>query len=323
MAEIKPFRAWRYNNLNSRIDDLVSPLFDVVSTKQRKIFYKEKYNSIHLSVPEGEYPTLSVSRKIIDWKKNKIIVQDSLPSIYVYYQYFSLPGSSKTYCRKGFIANIRIYDWDENILLRHENTIPQAVNHRIEVLERTLMNVSPTHGLYSDENKVIEPYLDHAIKNPIYETEDYQGVKDVFAVIHDISIINLIIKTIKNKHIILGDGHHRYEGSLLYKKKVKKSNPDHTGNEAYNFHMMYFTNTESDDLRILPTHRLINEIENFSNDRFINRLSTYFNIKFFEDAYSLNEVILGKKLTFGILLKNKAIKLELKAGLINEITTQL
>jgi hypothetical protein len=54
MPEIRPLRAWRYNqSLTATIDDLTSPLFDVVSEKQRKALYQNPYNSIHLSVPQG------------------------------------------------------------------------------------------------------------------------------------------------------------------------------------------------------------------------------------------------------------------------------
>ena len=108
-----------------------------------------------------------------------------LPAIYVYYQHFTLPGSDKEHIRKGFIANLRVYDWDERILLRHENTMPFSVNDRMEILDRTQLNVSPTHGLYTDPSHEIEKYLDEAMLNPLYETEDYQGVRDVFSVIHD------------------------------------------------------------------------------------------------------------------------------------------
>ena len=54
MAEIKPIKAWRYNaELQHEIENLTSPLFDVVSPKQREALYRNPYNSIHLSVPKG------------------------------------------------------------------------------------------------------------------------------------------------------------------------------------------------------------------------------------------------------------------------------
>ncbi len=317
MAEIKPLRAWRYNKAQQkRIDSLVSPLFDVVSEKQRDHLYEEELNSIHLSVPNGQDASLSASRTVIDWKNRGIIMQDDLPSIYVYYQYFNLPGSTKERVRKGFVANLKIYDWDENVLLRHESTMPFSVEDRIDVLDKTQMNVSPTHGLYTDATHEIEKYLDQAMEEPLYETEDYQGVRDAFGVIHDAKVINRIIEIIKDKQIILADGHHRYEGSLLYKKKKEKDNPDHTGKEGYNYHLMYFTNTEADDLRILPTHRLIKGIDNLTEDGLLKKLEKFFFIKTIDEASDVNDIILGKKWAFGLLIGENAYKVRLKPEML-------
>ncbi|MEO9484504.1 MAG: DUF1015 domain-containing protein [Ekhidna sp.] len=321
MAEIKPLRAWRYNSaLDKNIDDLVSPLFDVVSESQRELLYAEEFNSIHLSVPKGSDSNSSAAQKLMQWKSDGIIAQDQLPSIYVYYQYFTLPGSAKEHIRKGFIANLRVYDWDEKVLLRHENTMPFSVNDRVSILDHTQLNVSPTHGLYTDTSHEIERYLDDAMIQPLYETEDYQGVRDVFGVIHDAKVIRRIVEIIKDKQIILADGHHRYEGSLLYQKERAKNNPDHDGSEGYNFHLMYFTNTESDDLRILPTHRLVKELENFSKDDLLAKLEKYFFIKPIAEATDVNEVILGKRWAFGLLVGDEAYKIRLKPEMIHEIT---
>ncbi len=313
MAEIKPVCAWRYNDvLTKSLDDLTSPLFDVVSEKQRKSLYQNPLNSIHLSVPEGPDATVKAASLLNNWKRSGIILQDKLPAIYVYYQYFKLAGSAKDYCRKGFIAHIRTYDWEEKVILRHENTIPKAVNDRVELLEQTELHVSPTHGLYTDPNFELEQYMDEAIANPLYETEDYQGVRDVLAIIQDANVIQKFIDLLQTRSIILADGHHRYEGSLLYKEKRKSQNPNHTGTEGYNFHLMYFTNTEADDLRILPTHRLIHQLAYFDEKLVIEKLKEDFVIKEIEDPDTLHEIILGKKWAFGILFKDKTLKVRLK-----------
>ena len=78
MAEIKPIRSWRYNTeLSKSIDELVSPLFDVVSEKQCKALYKNTYNSIHLSVPQLPNPTERASTLLAAWKKNGVLIQDA------------------------------------------------------------------------------------------------------------------------------------------------------------------------------------------------------------------------------------------------------
>ena len=321
MAEILPFRAWRYNSeLSQTIDELTSPLFDVVSDKQRKALYRNPYNSIHLSVPAQPDPADRAAALLQEWKSKGVIIQDKLPGIYVYYQYFKLAGAPKPSCRKGFICHIRAYDWSDNVILRHENTMPKSVNDRIELLEKTEFQASPTHGLYSDPTFELEKYMDEAIATPIYETEDYQGVRDVLAVIHDAGVIQKFIHLIKAKTIILADGHHRYEGSLFYKHEKLKSTPGVTGKEGFNYHLMYLTNTEADDLRILPTHRLIKGLPNFNEASILKHLEPDFIIKPVEDSDTINEIIAGKPWAFGLLFKENAYKVRLKPESLRKIT---
>ncbi len=320
MAEIKPFRAWRYNaQLTNDIESLTSPLFDVVSGKQRESLYQNPINSIHLSVPQPPDPAERAATLLEKWKTDGTLVQDNLPGVYVYYQYFRLPGMQNDLCRKGFICNIRTYDWDENIILRHENTMPKAVNDRIELLTKTEFHASATHGLYTDNSYTLEKYMDEALQKPIYEVEDYQGVRDVLAVIHDRKIIQLFIDTLAQKKIILADGHHRYEGSLAYKQDAAKANPNHTGKEGYNFHLMYLTNTDAGDFRILPTHRLIAGIQNFDEATLLKKLEGDFIIKPLDDVDTVNEIIAGKQWAFGLLFKESAYKIRLKPEVIHTI----
>jgi uncharacterized protein (DUF1015 family) len=258
MAEIRPFKSWRYRpSLLKNIGELTSPLFDVASEKQRKALYSNPLNSIHLSIPRGDQPAKNAAAIFNEWKQKNYIIQDQVPGIYVYYQYFSLPSEPKPYCRKGFISKIRVHEWQDSIVLRHENTMDEAVEGQIKLLAETRLNASPTHGLYTDESFELEPYMDDCIRDPICEAEDYQGVKDVMGIIQDESIIAKFVDRLKDEQVILADGHHRYAGSLAYMKQHRDNNPAHTGDEGYNFHLMWLTNTEANDLRILPTHRLI------------------------------------------------------------------
>ncbi len=317
MAEIIPIKAWRYNpTVATDIETLTSPLFDVVSERQRENLYQNPLNSIHLSVPLAS----NSEETLKNWKVNEIIKQDIVPGIYVYYQYFKLQGSEKEYCRKGFICNIRIYDWDKKVILRHENTMPKSVNDRTALLAKTELNVSATHGLYSDDSFSLEKYMDESMQTPLYEIEDYQGVREVLSVIHDATIVAFFKQSIQEKQIILADGHHRYEGSLAYKKQQQSANPNHTGDEGYNYHMMYLTNLESDDLRILATHRLIDHLSGFDEQKILEKLNKYFTIKPVENPYEVNEIILGKQWAFGLLFKENAYKIRLKPDMTSQIS---
>jgi len=318
MAEIRPFKAWRYSP-DMQIDQLLSPLFDVVSDKQRQKLYQNPQNSIHISVPIGENPAQKAAQTWTNWRENGIVDQDRNPAIYVYYQYFSLHNSPKKFCRKGFVAMLRVYDWEEKIVLRHENTIPHSVSDRLELLEKTKLNVSPTHGLYEDTEFFLEKYMDEAIKTPIYETEDYQGIRDILAKIDEPIIVQLFVEKLSEKQIILADGHHRYEASLMYQKKQCEQNPNHTGQEAYNFHLMYFSNTQDDSLLILPTHRLLRNFPDFDEKHLLERLTNYFYITEIDNAEDLLDIICGKKWAFGLILPDKSYKIRLRENFLPKI----
>lgn len=81
---------------------------------------------------------------------------------------------------------------------------------------------------------------------------------------------------------------------------------------GFNYHLMYLTNTESDDLKILPTHRLINGLTTFDEQEVTRKLAENFIIKPVDDIDTLNEIIAGKQWAFGIMMKNRYFKVRLK-----------
>ena len=90
MAEIRPFKAWRYNReVGKKIGALISPLFDVVTPERLIELYSDPINSIHLSVPNGG--ARHAARTLQAWKENGTLVQEELPAIYVYYQHYADP----------------------------------------------------------------------------------------------------------------------------------------------------------------------------------------------------------------------------------------
>ena len=316
MAEIQPLRGWRYNPvLSANIDAYASPLFDVVSLKQREALYRNPLNSIHLTVPRTDDPAADALTRLREWQASGVLRQDELPGIYAYYQYFRLPGNAREYCRKGFMCHIRAYDWEEDVVLRHENTLPASVNDRAELLAHTQFQTSATHGLYRDEDFELESYLDEAMRTPLYETEeDYQGARDVLAVIQDAVIIRRFQAVLGTRQVILADGHHRYEGSLVYRQaRALAANGQATGREPWNYHLMYLTNAVADDLRILPTHRLLLELPGgLSDANLLDRLAPYFTIMPQDDANDLPEIIAGKPWAFGLYLAGQAYKIRLR-----------
>jgi uncharacterized protein (DUF1015 family) len=317
MADIRPFRAWRFNNKIEPIGSLISPLHETRDVKL-KALYNNPHNSIHLSAPLKENAGKNISGLINKWKKEAIIVQDPLPAIYIYYQYFKLNDSEKDHCQKGFICNVKLEEPEQ--ILKHEAVIPSSLNGTLEVLENSLMNVTPTHGLYSDSEHQLEKFMDESMSNPLYEVKDDQGVLNKISLIQDKKIILKFISILQSKPIILADGHHRLNASICFKEQQKQKVKHFNEKEGYNFHCMYLTNTEANEIKILPTHRLINLIENFDQEKFIEKLSRYFKLQKIGSPDEIENTISGKRWRFGIILKGSQWIAELKPDLISDIT---
>jgi uncharacterized protein (DUF1015 family) len=199
--------------------------------------------------------------------------------------------------------------------------MPGSVRDQVDLLATTRLNVSPTHGLYTDDSDELEKYMDLSMQKPLCDAaEDYQGIRDVMGVIRDPDIIARFVDTIKDKQVIMADGHHRYAGSLAYMKQQMAKNPEHTGTESYNYHLMWLTNTEAHDLKILPTHRLIRGLDGFDEEALVKEFEKDFIVKPVANATEIAEVITGKKWTFGVVFKENAYRVQLKPDAISACT---
>ncbi len=318
MAELLPIKAWRYaEELGEQLEKLTAPLFDVVTSKQRDLLYQNPLNSIHLSVPPEENGHLAAQKLLAQWKSRGILIQDDVPSIYVYYQYFRLPGEKEERCRKGFVAQIKASDWEEKLILRHENTIVSAVNDRVDLLRATKIQVSPTHGLYEDLTQELEPFMDKAMKQPLYELEDYQGVREVLARITDPSLIRLFLKTLAPKKVILADGHHRLEAAITYRKEQSQEKISSSW-RASDYHLMYLTNIYGNHLEILPTHRLYyGEVPD--KDAFFKAIEEWFEIRPLGDSAELSNYSFPRKHSFGLVWEDSAFLIKFRQERFDQV----
>jgi len=311
MAEVVPFRAWRYSKKAGTIDKLFSPLPDAMTKEQKDELYKNPLNSIHFTYPKGATSD-SLTSMLTEWKKDEYLIQDNLPAFYVYYQYYQLPGTGQLYCRKGFICHIKIHEWADKVILRHEAVTPSQIEGQVDLLEKTQMHFAPIHGLYTDTFKTLEKYMDESISSPIYDITDFLGVQHKLAVIQDASVIRTFQQLLKEKTVILADGHHRYTASLLYRQKQLKLNKGNGDKEeGYNFQCMYLTNTEGNSHHMLATHRLIHGLSNFDELSFEESLKKYFEVSECTEK-EIKEILECKdNWTFGVILKSKYLKIRL------------
>jgi uncharacterized protein (DUF1015 family) len=105
---------------------------------------------------------------------------------------------------------------------------------------------------------------------------------DEYGVIHrlwpvdDPAFVRRIQSAMKDKKLVIADGHHRYETALNYRNEGRAKSGKADPLAAYEFAMMTFINTHSKGLTVLPTHRVVGNLANFDFEKFRKSLAPYF-----------------------------------------------
>jgi uncharacterized protein (DUF1015 family) len=299
MAEIRPFRAYRYDTNRVALKDVLTQPYDKITPEMQERYYAASpYNLIAIEkgkptpgdTPENNVYTRAAA-KLEDWITAKILVQDQAPSIYVYAQDYLVPGTQTRRTRIGFIALGRVEDYSAGVVFPHERTLSAPKADRIELLRHTRAQTGQLFMLYDDKSRKIETLLeDIARRNTAIEMRDEFDVLHRLWPVSDADTIRRIETAMAPQKLVIADGHHRYETALNFRNenrekaiaKGEKSEPNSSSppagykNAAYEFSMMTFINTHSKGLTILPTHRLVRNLDGFDFERFRKSVGPYF-----------------------------------------------
>ncbi len=258
MAKVKGFKGIRYNkNKIENISDVIAPPYDVINQEQQELLYSmhdKNIIKIDLNKTEGDAKYVEASKLLNEWINNEILIQEDKESIYPYYQKFDFKG--KNYERIGIVALVKLCDFNEKVILPHEQTFSGPKADRLKLMDSCKTNISPIFGVYDNSDNLIEEIVHRFIESnkPIMEAKSLDGILNKIWKIDDENILSQITQLFTSKEILIADGHHRYETSLNYSKK--------NNNEEAGYVMFYLTGTIQDGLLINPTHRVLNEIEN-------------------------------------------------------------
>ena len=265
MAEIRPFHALRYDPLRVPLQNVVTQPYDKITPAMQDKYYSlSPYNLVRviLGKPEasdqdGNNVYTRAAKAFAEWQQSKILVADSTPSIYAYFQRFTVPGDdpSKVFERLSFIAVGKIYEYSDGIIFRHEHTLAKPKADRLNLLRATKAHFGQIFMLYSDPAGSINRLLFDDPNYPQLEVTDEYGVLHRLRRISDPALLNMVCTAMADRKLIIADGHHRYETALNYRNEVRTSDPALA--EPSRFVMMTFVNMDEPGLVILPTHRLI------------------------------------------------------------------
>jgi uncharacterized protein (DUF1015 family) len=263
--------------------DVIAPPYDVISPQQKdELLKRSPYNIVRLILPDGEDPYKNASQILGDWIHKEILKTDPEPSLYCYHQTFRTPdGEEKT--RKGFLALIRLVDFDRGVVLPHESTLSAPKEDRLQLLRACKTNFSPIFSLYSDPGLRIDTLLERfASAPPRARVYDSDGIVNSLWPVSDEQTIHKIQQLMKDHWVLIADGHHRYESCLMYRNE--RSREDSSPEAPFHFTLMYFCNIDQPGITVLPYNRGVLHLPSFDPGQILKSASEYFSVASFDET---------------------------------------
>ena len=290
MADILPFRALRYDLQRVFASQVVTQPYDKITPAMQERYYAASpYNLVRIILGRRE-PSDGPSNNVYtraaacarQWRSAGILRQDSAPSVYAYSQTFTAPSGS-SFERRGFIALGHMEDYSAKVVFRHEQTLSKPKADRLDLLRATRTHYEQLFLLYEDSGEIDS--LLATSQTPTIDVADEYGVAHRVWQISDPAVIASVQEKMRDKKLVIADGHHRYETALNYRDECRTaagagSNPQ----ASHEFVMMTLVNMNDPGLLVLPTHRVVHSLESFSVDEFQNASRTFFEVEEIDSA---------------------------------------
>lgn len=264
--ELRPFRGIFYNPIH--LDDVfavLSPPYDVISPSEQEMYYqRHQHNVVRLILGRdeaGDTPQdnryTRAAHYLQTWLQRGVLRRDAQPAMYLCAEEHRRPDGT-TLERHGLIALCRLEPFERGIVLPHEETSPVPKRMLFELRSAVEANLSQIFALYDDNTgKLREIFAAQRQQPADLRFHDSDRMLHQVWRIGESSALHEIQRLMADRWALVADGHHRYETCLEYQRQRRQSTPDWTGEEWFNFAMMYLTDIHDPGLTILPTHRLL------------------------------------------------------------------
>lgn len=314
MAIIKAFRGLRPPVSIAKL--LASRPYDVLNSAEARVEAEgNEYSLLHIIKPEidlapeidehDEAVYLKAKENFEKFKSNKWLVPDEKPKLYIYAQ--TMEGRTQY----GIVGCAGVEDYMNGIIRKHELTRKDKEEDRMKHVRITNANMEPVFFTYPAV-KEIDEIVENIVNNqkPEYDFIADDGFGHHFWVINDETTINYLIELFKTKipYTYVADGHHRTAAAALVGNEKKLNNPNHRGDEEYNFFLaVHFPDNQ---LKIIDYNRVVKDLNGLTANEFIEKLKENFHVK--EEGI---EIYKPKKLhEFSMYLENKWYSMEAKEG---------
>ncbi|WP_179345284.1 DUF1015 domain-containing protein [Winogradskyella ursingii] len=262
LVAARPYQSYTKNERESRLDYNPFSFLHIVNPGYK---YDQEVT--------GEERYKLVKNRYLEFKEDGVFIQDEKPSLYVY-KIVNRYGQEFN----GIIAAASAEDYEKDIIKKHEDTIANREQTFKTYLKTVGFNAEPVLLTYPD-NHTIENIIKD-VQKEFAEFEFTMTYRDTHYLwkIDDGEKIKIIQAEFeKMRTIYIADGHHRSASSYLLYKDEKEANPDHSGDESYNYFMSYLI--PESDLVIHEFNRLITDLNGLTKEEFLIKLDELFRIE--------------------------------------------
>ena len=283
MATIRPFKGIRPPK--ELVEKVESRPYDVLSSEEARAEAGDNEMSLyHIIKPEidfspetSEYDPKVYEQAARNFKKFQDkgwLVQDEKPAYYIYAQ--TMNGKTQY----GLVLGAFVDDYLNGTIKKHELTRKDKEEDRMKHVRVNDANIEPVFFAYPD-NKVLDELINKYVKNnaPEYDfIAPIDGFGHQFWVISDANDIDIITKEFaKMPALYIADGHHRSAAAALVGAEKAKNNPNHKGDEEYNYFMAVCF--QASQLTILDYNRVVKDLNGLTSAQFLEKLEKNFDVQ--------------------------------------------
>jgi len=282
MATIKPFRGIRPPK--ELVEQIESRPYDVLDSEEARAEAGDNEKSLyHIIKPEIDFPVgtseyapevyQKAAENFKKFQDNGWLVQDEQDHYYIYAQ--TMQGKTQY----GLVVGALVDDYMKGNIKKHELTRRDKEEDRMKHVRVNNANIEPVFFAYPDNAVLDELIMRYAQTEPEYDfIAPVDGFRHQFWVIsdqHDIQTITAEFS--KMPTLYIADGHHRSAAAALVGAEKQRQNPNHTGNEEYNYFMAVCF--QASQLTILDYNRVVKDLNGLSSTQFIEALQKDFDVE--------------------------------------------
>jgi uncharacterized protein (DUF1015 family) len=314
MAVFQPFKAYR--PVSDKAKDIAAPPYDVVNSQEAREYVSGKPLSfLHIGKPEVDLDTsvnIYDSKVYLKGKENlqKLIQkgylkEDEIPSLYVYAQ--TMNGKTQF----GLVGCASVEDYWNDVIKKHENTRKVKEDDRCNHVRVTNAHTGPIFLTYRDSDEINSIVAKICTEPAEADFVADDGIRHQTWVIKDQDIAEKIENILFSvPFFYVADGHHRSAAAGIIGKERQNANPNHNGNEEYNFFLAVLF--PASHLYIMDYNRIVKDLNGLTKDEFHSMLDEVFSIEEIENQFKPE-----KKGEVGMYLNGSWFKLTFKEKYAN------